>query len=78
MNWRIVYNEQTLRYRIERRRWWGWDFVADEAVGSYLSFSDLAAAKRWGCRHLGQQSQRPRRWQVVDYCRCPFSTDPGP
>jgi len=71
MNWRIVYNNQTHRYRIEKKRWWGWDFVADDSAGDYISFSDLAAAKRWACQHLGQRIQRPCRWQIVDASGCP-------
>jgi len=74
MDWRIVYNEQTRRYRIETRRWWGWDFVPDDASDAYRSFTEFEAARRWACRHLGGQTQRSRRWRVVDVCRCPGST----
>ena len=82
MNWRIVYNKETRRYRIEQKRWWGWDFVVNASAGEYISFTDLADAKRWACHHLGQQRQTAQRWQVVDASGCPSSADrsqtPGP
>jgi len=75
MNWRIVHNEQTGLYRIERRRWWGWDFVPDTATGDYMNFNDFESARRWGCRNLVCDHQRSRRWQIVDTCNCPSAPD---
>jgi hypothetical protein len=71
MNWRVVYNDQTQRYRLEIRRWWGWDFVADRGRGDYLSFDSYAAARNWGCRHLRPPRQPGRRWRVLSICDCP-------
>lgn len=68
MNCRIVFNEQTERYRIERRGLLGWNFVTDEASGKYLSFADLADAKAWVRDHASDQSPNHRRWKVIYVC----------
>ena len=71
MNWRIVVNDQSGRYRIETRHWWGWEFVTDED-GQYLSFDDCEQAKRWACQHLRRRDPGYRRWRIVDWCKkCP-------
>lgn len=68
MNWRIVYNEQTKRYRIQCKRWWGFDFVLNPTTGAYLSFADCEAARNWACRNLKRNDQRQRRWRVMSAC----------
>jgi hypothetical protein len=71
MNWRVVYNDQTRRYRLEIRRWWGWDFVTDSVDGRYLDFDSYADARSWACRHLRPRRQQGRRWRILDICDCP-------
>lgn len=67
-DFRIVFNEQTGRYRVEQRRWWGWDFVRDPAGEGYLTFESLAGARRFVCGHLFGRPAANRRWRVVDPC----------
>ena len=71
---RIVFNEQTRRYRIEQRRWWGWDFVRDEA-GEYATFDDCEQARRHLCLELPARRGRFRRWRVLDLCHRPCAAD---
>jgi len=71
--YRIVFNERTGRYRVERRRWWGWGFVMDAAGEDYLSFADYRDAQCFVCRQRRPLSGEQRRWKVVDPCErlCP-------
>ena len=40
-DYRIVFNEETRRYRVERRRWWGWSFLMEAAGEDYATFADF-------------------------------------
>lgn len=70
---RIVFNEHSGRYRIERRRWWGWAFVMDQSGEDYLNFDTFQDALHFACRQLPRKPARHRRWKVIDICRqlCP-------
>lgn len=71
-DYRIVFNEQTECYRVERRGWLGWSFVMNAAGDDYVSFSRYADARRFVCRatrHRRYGGQR--RWKVVDLCSRP-------
>ena len=73
-DYRVVLNEQTGLYRVERRRWWGWTFVMDPSGDEYLSFRRYRDAMCFVCRRRRQQQRRPyRRWKVVNFCErlCP-------
>ena len=69
---RIVFNEQTGRYRIESRRWWGWSFVLDPSGEHYATFERYEDARRFVCDQLRPKRVSQRRWRVVDLCsrRC--------
>jgi hypothetical protein len=73
--YRIVYNEQTERYRIEQRGWAGWTFVLDEAGAEYATFDSFEAARRFACVQQRRQKTHRRRWRIVDLCGTPFSGD---
>jgi hypothetical protein len=65
---RVVFNDQSGRYRVERKGWFGWNFVQDES-GQYVGFDTLEQARAWvrehqNCRGTGG----PRRWRIVDCC----------
>lgn len=67
-DYRIVFNEQTARYRVEKRGWTGWTFVTANRGCDYLTFDSYEAARRFVC---GRQRPKPdsgRRWRVVDPC----------
>ena len=64
--YRIVYNKQSGLFRVEQRRWWGWNFVMDESGEDYLSFADCRDAQRFVCRKQRQQGHR--RWRVIGSC----------
>jgi hypothetical protein len=66
--YRIVHNPQTGLYRIEKRGWFGWNFVTDPASGDYLGFPDLAAARAWICERTQTEDSPSRRWKVVQDC----------
>ena len=68
MIYRIVVNEQTTQFRIEKRGLLGWNFVTDAASGDYLSFAELTDAEAWICAHAEAPSDRYRRWKVVTDC----------
>ena len=70
---RIVLNEQTGRYRIERRHWWGWSFVMAESGEHYATFDRCEDARDYACRHRRRSAAGQRRWRVVDLCArsCP-------
>ena len=75
-DFRIVYNERTDLYRVEKRGWAGWSFVMDEKGGDYATFRSCSAAKRFICHRQGSRRAASfRRWQVVDGCRRPCPTD---
>lgn len=67
---RIVYNEKTGLYRVERRGWMGWTFVMDEARHDYATFERYEDARRFACEAQERRATRQhRRWKVVDFCR---------
>lgn len=66
--YRIVFNEQTAQFRIEKRGLIGWNFVTDDATGNYLTFTDRAVAEAWVCDHAANPSNDYRRWKVVSDC----------
>ena len=67
-DYRIVFNEQTGRYRVERRSWWSWDFVYDASGEGYATFDSLQQAREFVCREHGKAAPAHRRWRVVDPC----------
>ena len=66
--YRIVHNEQTDVYRVEKRSWLGWAFVSDPQTGDYLGFVDIDEARRWVRRKIRRNHSSSRRWQVVSDC----------
>lgn len=70
-DYRIVHNEQTNLYRVERRGWTGWTFVRDAQGGDYATFVTCEDARRFVCRQR-RRASAPRRWEVIDLCsrRC--------
>ena len=68
MKWRIVVNDQSGRYRIEIRRWWGWEFALDQRDGGYLSFNSYELARNWACDRFKRSVAGYRRWRIVDLC----------
>lgn len=66
---RIVYNEQTSTYRIEKRGLFGWNFVIDQATSDYLRFDDIDAACRWIDANTVESASVSRRWKVVNECK---------
>ena len=71
IDFRIVFNEQSGRYRVERRRWWGWGFVLDRSGEDYATFDRFEDAQRFVCARRLPRKARPRRWRVVDNCTHP-------
>jgi hypothetical protein len=67
-DYRIVFNKQTGRYRVEKRGWAGWSFVTAERGGDYLTFDSCEAARRFICARRRPRRDVGRRWQVVDLC----------
>jgi hypothetical protein len=67
-DYRIVHNAQTGRYRIEQRRWWGWDFVLDPTGTHYVTFESLDEARGFACRALAGKPPANRRWKVISPC----------
>jgi hypothetical protein len=65
--YRVVINDQTGRYRVEKREWLGWNFVRDEA-GDYLGFDGIEQARAWINERCRSSQTGPRRWRVVDCC----------
>lgn len=66
--YRIVHNEQTRAYRVERRTLLGWGFVTDPKTGDYLGFSDLESARQWVEGKASRRNNAARRWKVVSDC----------
>ena len=66
--YRVVLNDQSGRYRVERKGWLGWSFVQAES-GDYLGFESLEQARAWVREHQQcSDNTGPRRWRVVDCC----------
>jgi len=68
--YRIVYNEQTDTYRVEKRGLLGWAFVSDPQTGNYLGFDDVDRARRWIRKNVRHDNESARRWKVVSDCSC--------
>lgn len=66
--YRIVHNEQSGVYRIEKRGLLGWAFVSDQDTGDYLGFSDLHAARSWVCNATRTRHNESRRWKIIADC----------
>ncbi len=65
--YRIVHNEQTGSYRVERRGVFGWSFVMDPNRNDYRAFDSFESACRWIQRKSGPDNAT-RRWKVVSDC----------
>ena len=65
---RIVHNEQTDLYRVEKRGPFGWSFVDNPDTHDYLNFDDLDSARAWICQQTQKRTDRNRRWKVVSDC----------
>lgn len=65
--YRVVHNETTDRYRVEKRGLLGWSFVVDPSTHDYLDFGDLGTAKTWVQEHTNSAGDS-RRWKVVTDC----------
>jgi len=66
--YRIVFNEQSGRYRVERHGWAGWTFVTADSGEDYLTFDSYEAARRFVCARRRTGHDTGRRWRVVDLC----------
>lgn len=66
--YRIVVNEQTDKFRIERRGWWTWGFVMNDSKDDYATFDSYEAARDYVCKHLLRQQSGWRRWRVLGPC----------
>jgi len=66
--YRIVYNEQTDTYRVEKRGLLGWAFVNDPQTGDYLSFHDIGKARHWVKNKVRRNDENNRRWKIVAEC----------
>jgi len=66
--YRIVHNEQTGSYRVEKRGLFGWAFVSDPKNGDYLGFEDADAARNWIRSKVSRNEHDNRRWKVVADC----------
>lgn len=65
---RIVFNDQTDLYRVERRRWWGWSSVLDSSGEHYASFECCEDAREFVCKHMQRKNSSHRRWKVIGIC----------
>lgn len=65
--YRIVHNEQTGSYRIEKRGLLGWTFIDDPQTDGYLGFDDVDAARAW-IQQRNKRQNGNRRWKVVADC----------
>lgn len=67
-DYRVVFNEHSGRYRVERRYWWGWGFVMDPSGKDYATFEHCRDARRFICERQTGKPGAPRRWRVVGDC----------
>lgn len=65
MKLRIVYNKFSDQYRIERKRWFGWGFIAEPGGLHYRSFDTLEKAEDWIERCFRNRDRDSRRWRTV-------------
>ncbi len=70
MIYRIVHNEQTGLYRVEKRGLLGWAFVSDSKTGDYIGFEDIEHARAWIRSTTKRKDSDTRRWKVVSDCNC--------
>jgi hypothetical protein len=66
--YRIVHNEQTRTYRVEKHGFLGWSFVTDPESRDYLDFDSLEAARNWVQQRRPIRTSDTRRWKVVSDC----------
>ena len=66
--YRIVHNEQTDTYRVEKLGLLGWAFVSDPQTGDYLGFDDVGEARNWVRSNTRRKDDNGRRWKVVAEC----------
>jgi hypothetical protein len=66
--YRIVKNDHTGSYRVERRGWFGWSFVMTESGEDYASFDSYEQACRFVCGKLRGKVDATRRWRIVNHC----------
>ena len=66
--YRIVHNEQTKQYRVEKRGLLGWAFVNDPQTGDYLGFDETDKARHWVKNNVRRNDENNRRWKVVAEC----------
>jgi hypothetical protein len=66
--YRIVHNEQSAAYRVEKRGWLGWAFVSDPQTGDYLGFDSLEDARTWVRSRVQHGNGASRRWKIVSDC----------
>ena len=66
-DYRIVHNQQTDQYRVERRGWVGWVFVRDPESKDYATFSNFEDARQFMCRRR-RRATAARRWKAVGLC----------
>jgi hypothetical protein len=67
-NLRIVHNARTGKFRIERRRLWGWSFIMNDAGDDYLTFEKFDDAQDHLCARNRPSPAGDRRWEVVPAC----------
>ena len=70
-DFRIVYNDRTRLYRVEKRGWWGWSCALDEQGQDYATLASYEEARRFACRKGFQRDRSLRRWTVVNPCNQP-------
>ncbi|HOP17232.1 MAG: hypothetical protein H6956_00700 [Chromatiaceae bacterium] len=68
--YRIVHNEQTGLYRVEKRGLFGWAFISDQRTGDYLGFADVESARAWIKSATKGKDSDSKRWKVVSDCNC--------
>lgn len=66
--YRIVHNELTGAYRVEKRGLLGWAFVTSQDSGDYLDFDSYDQACRWIGRKNSAEKPSGRRWKTVSVC----------
>lgn len=66
--YRIVHNEHTASYRVEKRGIFGWAFVDAPRGGDYLQFATLEEARAWVSARQVARGDHARRWKVIPDC----------
>ena len=66
--YRLVHNEQTNTYRVEKRGLLGWAFVTNPRSDGYLGFNRLDAARAWIRNQSPKNVDDNRRWKIIQDC----------